>query len=628
MATVAPVPKTADTIVAGENEPSWSALSSFRAMYTTEPDRRIFTFVNEAGRDQEVVTAGQLATAAERIAQSLGAWGFAPGDRALLVYPPSIDFIRALVGCLLAGVIPVPVYPPDPLRPRRDLPRFRATLTDSGARAVLTNGAYLRAKSAALVPAAMRAQGARWPQVPWHRTDRRANGPIEKAEWYEPADVDEPAFLQYTSGSTGDPRGVMITHANLRHELAANARDLGLGPDTRAVSWLPLYHDLGLINFVLSSLAGNGHSYLMSPLTFLRRPAVWFDVMSRVGATHTAAPNFAFDLAVSRVGAELRESWNLRSVEVIMSAGEPIRPSTVQAFLDAFAVTGLRAATICGAYGLAEHTVSVTVGGNTSVRLDRAALAGGRVVLASGSAGDHITEFFSCGRLTKPDAHLVIVDPQAGQPCPPNQVGEIWVDSRTRALGYYGRPAETQRTFRARIAGGGTEFLRTGDLGFVLAGELYVTGRLKDLIVVHGRNVYPQDLEDCVRDCHPAVRRGGVAAFAVDVPDRQGHTAERAVVFVEVRSERLTPAQHDEVIGTVRHALFEEHDITCHAIVLGRPGRLVRKTTSGKVRRGACRTVFLDGSARNDAIRVQFLDALSAEPSDRAFPPAREASKR
>ena len=565
-----------------------SIASAFLQLRASDPQRRIFTFVDDSGADRDSLTVEQLGQAAERVAGALSGWGFAPGDRAILVYPPSLDFIEAFLGCLAAGVIPVPVYPPNPFKLRKDLATFSAIAENAGARGILTTCAYDRSRSVAGVTTMFSRDTPSWPSLPWHRTDRLRD-PAGPVDWHLPAGPDEPAFLQYTSGSTALPKGVIISHGNLVHEVAANAADLGLGPDTRGVFWVPQYHDLGLISVILSTIAGNSRTTLLSPLSFLQRPAVWFDVMSRVAATHTAAPNFAFELAVRKTTPEQRAGWDLRPLRAVMSAAEPIRQSTMDGFFTAFAGTGLTREAFFPAYGLAEHTVSVSMGGSAVLRLDRTALENGRAVPSEDPGA--VTSV-GCGRITKPDTTVRIVDPATGRPRGPDEVGEVWVDSPTKGIGYWGLPEQSRETFHARLADGyddGRRYLRTGDLGFFHGDELFVTGRCKDLIIMCGRNLYPVDIEDSVRDCHPMVRPGGVAAFAVEVDGE-----EQLALFVEARRDRLSPTEVDEVIDAVRQRVYAEYQICCHAVVLGTAG-LVRKTTSGKVRRLACRQAYLSG---------------------------------
>lgn len=584
----------------------YSILRLFQDVLSGEPDRPLLTFVDEQGRDESTLTAGGLAAGASRVAGALAGWGLGRGDHVLLVYPPSPDFTVALLGCLAAGVIPVPVCPPDPLRPRVGVPGFAAIVDSCGAKAALTVGKYERARTLGAVNSLLGGAAPRWPKLSWHRTDRRRFSMAERVPtaWREPESADEPALLQYTSGSTGDPRGVVITHGNLYHEVRANAADLGLDRDTRGVFWVPHYHDLGLINVILSAVVGNGHCWLLSPLAFLKRPAVWFDVMSRVGATHTAAPNFAYDLAVRRTTPQQRAGWDLGALRVAMVAAEPIRPTTMRDFYDAFAVSGLDPDSYFPAYGLAEHTVSVTMGGRVVLRVNKGAAEAGRVEIATATTPGRYVEYAGCGQVTKPHARVRIVDPTTRRACAVNQIGEIWVDSATKAAGYFGLGPQTAETFDARVAeeDDPRRYLRTGDLGFFHGGELFVTGRIKDLIIIRGRNVHPQDLEASVRHCHPLIRPGGLAAFSIGAdavsaqdgaPGASGVAGERIVLFVEVGADRLGQAEAEQIARSARAALAEDHQLTSHAVLVGGRG-LVRKTTSGKLSRQACRTAFLD----------------------------------
>lgn len=418
-----------------------SLLSSFLHLYEQDPERLLFTFVDDKGLDRQRLTVADLAGQADAVARALPRWGLAPGDRALLVYPPSLDFVGAFLGCLAAGVLPVPVCPPDPLHLRHDVAAFTQIAADCGARTILTNSTYERARTAGNFTSLFARHQAHWPNLTWRRTDRARPARPPRPNWRLPDDPTQIAFLQYTSGSTSAPRGVVITHGNLQAEVEANTAALGLGPDTRGVCWVPHFHDLGLISFILSTIVGNSTTYLMSPMSFLRRPALWLETMDRVRATHTAAPNFAFDLVVRKSTEEQRARWDLSSLQVVCSGGEPIRPQTVRRFLDAFAPAGLSKAAFYPAYGLAECTLGVTMGGRALLHVDRAALAEGRVVPLSGEdgggTGDGIA-LVGCGRVTKRDSRVRIVDPQTRRPCPPGQVGEIWVDSPTKALGYYG----------------------------------------------------------------------------------------------------------------------------------------------------------------------------------------------
>lgn len=588
-------------------------LASFSALRESEPDRHLFTWVDDRGRDDETLTVGQLAASVDAIADSLRDWGLIPGDRALLVYPPGLEFIKAFVGCLAAGVLPVPVYPPRPFQTGRALSVFARIADRSAARVALTEGSYDRVRRASSVAGLFGRAVKGWPRIDWYRTDQRLRPRSNRIPWHTPSTMDDVAFLQFTSGSTADPKGVMVTHANLANEIAANVVDLRLHEGTRGVFWLPQYHDMGLINVILSTVLGNSRTHLMSPLTFLQRPALWFDVMSRVGATVTSAPNFAYDLAVRKTTPDQRESWDLSHLEMAICAAEPVRDRTARAFLDAFAASGLRPDVFFTAYGLAENTASTTNRGQGRVQLHRDALARNQVVLAS--EGDpSATVYFGCGTSSKPGDRIRIVDPDTGVPCPPDRVGEIWVHSSTTAAGYWGMPELSNQTFRATIADeDSTEYLRTGDLGFLLDGELYVTGRIKDLMIIRGRNIYPSDMEDSARDAHPLVRPGGVLAFSVgsdELPTELDSADERVVILVETRAKQLSENDAEEVCASIRRRIYADHDLACSLVVVGQVG-LVRKTTSGKLRRQVCKQEFLHGDLqRNKTVfRISLLGA-------------------
>lgn len=571
------------------------------------PHRQVLVFTDDDGTDVETMTVRRLAGEAERIRADLVRRGLHPGDRVLLVHLPSLDFVSAFLGCQAAGVVPVPVAPPNPFRPGHDIGVLGAIAANSGARLILSHGPYRR-----LVDAGAQAKPAEpgapaWPDLPWADSDDpgpQAYDGLDLRHWHVPADLDAPAFLQYTSGSTGTPKGVVVSHRNIHHELDSIARDLDLGEDTIAVTWVPHFHDLGLISFLLNTLVGHSaRTHVLSPLSFLRRPAVWFEVASRVGATHTAAPDFAYDLAVRKTTAAQRAGWDLSELRVAGSSGELIRPRTVERFLDAFAPAGLDPDAFYPTYGLAEHTLSLTMGGSGPLRVDPDAIRQGRAVPVGDGPGQPAAVYYGCGSSTKPGASLRVVDPDTHQPCEPGGVGEIWADSVTKARGYWDLPAETRETFQALVADGDPRgYLRTGDLGFIHGGELFVTGRRKDMIIIRGHNHYPQDIEDSVRGRHPLMRSGGVAAFAV--PAEEGDSAgERLVVLAET-SREASDEERAAVVRSVRRAVADAHGLGCDDVVVGERG-LVLKTTSGKIRRSACREAYLDSVSGPRAAAVQ-----------------------
>lgn len=541
----------------------------------------LYTFLDDTGGDGERMSCGEALAAAEAVAGRLAAAGLSAGDRAVLVYSPSLDFVRAFLGCLLARVVPVPVAPPNPYNLAQDLPLLGAVARSARARAFLTDAAY-----AGLPGYVAEHRDAALPELPWINTTGLRHDPAPPRPSPSPDDV---AFVQYTSGSTSAPRGVLITFGNLEHQLSTNARELDLGPDARMVMWVPHYHDFGLVSGILAALHGNGALWMMSPLTFVQRPHLWLEAAARVRATHTVSPNFGFELAVRKTTEAQRKAWDLSALRVVMSAAEPIRPETVRAFLAAFAPSGLDPRAFCPAYGLAEHTVGVSVRGRASARLDRAALEGeGRVEPARGDGP--AVECVGCGRPAS-DVVVRIVDPETATERPPQRVGEIWVSSPSRAAGYDGLPEETRETFEATLGGDPARYLRTGDLGFVHEGEVFVVGRIKDTVIVRGRNLHPQDIEDSVRGCHELIRPGGVAAFGLR---GDAATGDGLAVLVELRDPNVDDASAEAVVAAVRARVARDHAQSCAAVILGAPGSAL-KTSSGKLRRRACREAFERG---------------------------------
>lgn len=600
------------------NDQAATFFDQVRQQHAADPQRPLYAYFDQDGNETHRLSYGELCREALRVARFLTddlglqpTVGDRPGDRVLLVYPPGMDFVVAFVGCLFAGLLPVPLPPPNPFRLSASLDEFESVSTGSGGRLVLTNGEYLRARRLAAAKNLFTGRGTAWRKLTWHRTDNLGQGEVPfKLPDARPEDT---AFLQYTSGSTSAPKGVMISHRNIVHQLSANGRELGIDADSRAVLWVPHFHDFCLVSGILSALHGNGMLALFSPLSFLRRPALWFEVMSRLEATHTAAPDFAYRLALRKTTPEQREGWNLRALRVVMSAAEPIRPSTVDGFVDAFAASGLDPQAFCPAYGLAEHTVGVSVAGRHRLRVDRRLLEeeGRAVPAAENAPAEETLTLIGCGPPSDGVA-VRIVDPELGTPRAEGETGEIWVDSPSKAEGYWDLPELSREVFCAPLEDG--KFLRTGDLGFLFDGELFVTGRLKDLIIVRGRNIYPQDLEEDAAAASPHIRPGRAVAFAGTVRRDDGEQSEWVVVVVEVKSEKLSRVELADVAKAVRRRLKGEHQVPCDEILIARPGE-VKKTTSGKLRRRACRQAWEEGGLRRRALYVE------SAPSARAAAP-------
>jgi amino acid adenylation domain-containing protein len=545
-------------------------------------EKTAYIFLSDGEIEGERLSYAGLDRRARAIGARLQELG-ATGEPALLLYPPGLDFVAAFFGCLYAGAIAVPAYPP---KNNREQPRLAAIAGDARPRVVLTSSALPAVDPGAVgerIPALATAQ--------WLATDRLDEELA--ALWRDPGiAADGLALLQYTSGSTATPKGVLVSHANLLANQEMIRSAFGQTAESVVVGWLPLYHDMGLIGNVLQPFYVGGSAVLLSPQAFLQRPARWLRAISRYRATTSGGPNFAYDLCVRRVGPAEREGLDLSSWRVAFSGAEPVRGATLSRFAEAFAPAGFRRAAFFPCYGLAEATLFVAGGapgeGPAVATVDAAALER-REVRAAAGAG---RELVDCG-VPRLAGEVVIADPESGLRCPPDRVGEIWVAGPHVAGGYRGRPEESARDFHARLLGEPARgpYLRTGDLGFERAGRLFVTGRLKDLLIVRGRNLYPQDLEETAERAHPALRPGCGAAFAIEVEGE-----ERVVLACEVeRGFRGPGAAVDEVAEAVRRAVALEHEVAIHELVLLRVGT-VPKTSSGKIQRGACRAGYLAGT--------------------------------
>ena len=506
------------------------------------------------------------------------------GKRALLLYPPGLDFLAAFFGCLYADVVAVPASLP---RSDRALPRLRGIVADSTPQAVLTTDAHLEAAD-------------RWfaaiPEL--SSASRRATDNLDESlaqAWIDPkAGPDTLGFLQYTSGSTATAKGVMVGHGNLLSNLATIQRGFGATRESRGVSWLPLHHDMGLIGGALQVVYCGGSTTLFSPVAFLQRPVRWLELIARTGASISGGPNFAYDLCARRVTDEQKAGLDLSRWTVAFNGAEPIRPDTIDRFVAAFAPLGFRREAFLPCYGLAEATLIVSGGPPTRppvvALVENPAFERGEIAEVGVDSVGSPKVIVGSGEIA--EGHRVaIVDPERLDLQPDHRVGEIWVSGPGVAQGYWNLADETVATFHAQPAGSAdgdsTRFLRTGDLGFVRDGQLFVTGRLKDLIIVRGRNIYPQDVEWTVGRAHHSLVDDAWAAFAVEVDGE-----ERLVVVGEV--DRRAKA-FDEAITAIRAAVASEFDLDLHAVTLLKPMTLPR-TSSGKVRRRAIRGQFLDGT--------------------------------
>jgi acyl-CoA synthetase (AMP-forming)/AMP-acid ligase II/acyl carrier protein len=552
-----------------------------RLRASRRPDKRAFTFLADGEKQGKTLTYGELDLRARNIAACLQELG-AAGDRVLLLYPPGLEFIAAFLGCLYAGFVAVPSYPPRLNRPSL---RLQAIVGDAQAGIALTTE-DIHSNSQRYFVHTPELAGLRWFTTDAPDRDR-------SAQWREPRTKrSDTAFLQYTSGSTAEPKGAMVSHENLLANLETIHACFETNEESRGVFWLPVYHDMGLVGGILETLYCGAENTLLSPLDFAQRPLRWLEAVSRTGAEISGGPNFAYDWCVQKIEPEQRKNLDLSNWKLAFNGAEPVRAETMERFAQAFASCGFRREAFYPCYGLAEATLIVSGGKKADPPVVRAfqrtALAINHVIPVPAEDTEKQV-LVGCGRPAK-GQYIVVVDPEASVPCPAGQIGEIWVSGNSVVRGYWNRPEENRHTFEARLAGSGEKtFLRTGDMGFIHEGELHVTGRLKDMIVIRGLNHYPQDIERTVERCHIALEPGRGAAFSVDMDGE-----ERLVIAHELkRTERNTGA--DEVVQAVRKAVAEEHALQVHAVALLRP-LTIPLTSSGKIQRSLCRKQFLEKS--------------------------------
>ena len=552
-----------------------------RARTAQHGPRLAFRYLADGEIEESRLTYEELESRARAIAAALGPQA-APGDRALLFYSGGLEFISAFWGCLYAGVVAVPVFP---ARLPRQLPRLLAVAEDSEARFALTT-AKIRRQTHDLFKRAPELK-----KLQWLATDDLPPAlAADSCDRGFGADRETLAFLQYTSGSTAAPRGVMVTHGNLLHNLASLRGVFQFSSESIGVTWLPHYHDMGLIGGLLQPTYAGGEMIVMPPSSFLQRPIRWLAAVTRYRATTMVAPNFAYELCAQKISAEQRAPLDLANVKVALCGAEPVRPDTLAQFAAAFSPHGFRQDAFRPAYGLAEATLIVSGHADTGAALTSSLLAEDLQrnqvkPAAEGVSGSRVLA--GCGGIA-PELNVVIVDPETFAPCAPDRVGEIWISGPSVARGYWGRPEETEQTFGARLATSEGPFLRTGDLGFLDRGQLFVTGRLKDLIIIRGSNHYPQDLEHTVERSHRALRPASGAAFSID-----SDGAERLVIVQEVHDPASVPSE--DVVAAIRRALTESHEVHPDAVVLIGP-RSIPRTSSGKIQRYACREAFLAGT--------------------------------
>ncbi|MCA9537840.1 MAG: AMP-binding protein, partial [Myxococcales bacterium] len=570
-----------------------------RAEAERRPDEIAYNYLFRSVEEVTTITYGELDARARAVGARLIAEGLS-GTPILLLYPPDIEFIVGFFGCLYAGAYAVPAYPPDPARLGRTLPRLQSIVRDAGCQAVLTT------RPIASMAASLGKVAGELLALKWITSDAEVGAVAD--DWADPGiKPDDLAFLQYTSGSTSTPKGVEVTHRNLTmHQDCIHDRLESEQPGNMMVSWLPTYHDMGLIGGLLHPLGSGFGCVFMPPMSFLRKPFLWLQAISHFRGALTVAPDFAYELCVRKVSPAERDTLDLRCLRRAMSGAEPVRYQTMKAFTEHFAPAGFNWNAWFPTYGMAEATLMVT-GGHVSapprVRLlDSEALEQGQIINAEEVAGSdkRSQHLIGCGHAVN-GLEIAIVDPESGRRAAADRVGEIWLRGPTIARGYWNRPEATEEIFHARIAGDEDEreWMRTGDLGFLDGEELYLAGRLKDLIILAGRNYYPQDLEETAARTDPALRPGCTVACTVAFEGR-----ELPFLVQEVDTRR--PVDTHALIGRIRRRISEAHEVPMHGVVLI-AARSIHKTSSGKIQRRRTRMAL-------EALELEVVDASLLEP--------------
>ncbi len=545
----------------------------------TQADDRAYLFLSDRGEEEAVLTFRELHDAASALAARLAA-ATRRGDRALLVFPPGVEFLIAFFGCLIAGVIAVPMMPPR-----------RQSARDASAGIIANCEPAIALTGAAFATRAdLRERFAR-EQLPWLTVDLTPAGPPATGlPRPEPHDI---AFLQYTSGSTSDPKGVAVSHANLLANLEMIRLSLGTSRQSTYVNWVPLYHDMGLILNALQTLYVGALCVLMAPNAFMQRPLNWLRAIHRYRAEVGCSPNFGYDLCVSRYRADQMEGVDLSSWKVALNGAEPVHAATIQRFTETFAGHGFDPAAAFPAYGMAEATLLISGGRRGAGHVTRTVGRTGLQAHIVGAPADQADAqiLVGCGRALAGE-RIAIVDPASCRRAPPDRIGEVWVNGPNVAGAYWRNAEATSSGLSAHIEGedNGTNWLRTGDLGFLdTDGELFITGRIKDLVIVRGINHYPQDIEHTVQALHPALRQNCGAAFSV--PDEHGD--EMLVIVQEIERTERHRIDAAEMKGLIREGVADQHELFARHIALIKPGALP-KTTSGKIQHALARQLWLE----------------------------------
>lgn len=573
-----------------ENNSIIDLLSSKAIEY---PNKVAFKYLINGEDDVISISYGQLVSESKRIATYLYNEGFT-GKRALIMYHSSIDYIKVFLGCLYAGVIAVPVYPPSL---SRNMDRVRSIMADANTNLVLTTS-QLYSRIAKQFNKETSGFDIKWVCID------KLDPPLSE-EWKHPNITgDSIAFLQYTSGSTSAPKGVMISHNNILHNQEMIKNAFQTNEHTVAVGWLPLYHDMGLIGNVLQPLYLGATSILMSPMDFLKRPFSWLKAISKYKATVSGGPNFAYDLCIKKITEEEKAQIDLSSWQLAFNGAEPIRYETIKKFSDEFSQCGFKLQRFYPCYGMAEATLLITGGdvskGPVIKHFDSLSLTSNKVIESSNPDGS--VALVSSGTSDFQE-ELCIVNPKTHYICSENEIGEIWVRGKNVANGYFGTGESSD--FSGRIQGRSSTYLKTGDLGFINEGQLFVTGRLKDVIILRGKNYYPQDIELITENAHEGVRKGCIASFSVthENEDKLVIVAEAERAFrPRIKNVDTIKIKLKEITTSIRKNVMEEIGIQPYCICLIKTGSIL-KTSSGKIQRSLCKQGFL-----NNELEVWHID--------------------
>lgn len=547
---------------------------------TLHPQRVAYVFL-ENSEEVQSITYQELDLRAKSVAMELRL-KLKKGERALLLYKPGLDYIIGFFGCLYAGIVAVPAYPPDPSRLGRMLPRLINVMDDCQPKVILTTSD---------ISLQLKILGIRAPKLilkKWISTDKIQN--ISRDNYIQENLLsDDVSFLQYTSGSTGDPKGVMITHENLIHNSETISRAGKNAEGERLLTWLPLYHDMGLIGMVLQTIYSGLTTYLMSPFDFLKNPYNWLYSISKYKISASGGPNFGYHLCYSKITDAQKKNLDLSSWKLAYSGAEPVRAETMNRFFERFMDVGFSSQSFYPCYGLAESTVFVSgvqkQKGYTLQKINLQSLKNGKVDSEKDEAS--IVEYVSSGRSLMEDTVIKIVNPETKKECAVGEVGEIWISSPSVAKGYWGKEALTREVFYNSLVEDNLKYMRSGDLAFAdAAGEIYVTGRMKDLIIVNGLNHYPSDIEETVLKASREVRAGCLAAISI-----KDHVSEKVLLVAELKKE-LSNEQMQVLRSRLNQAVFTKHELALSDIIFIKTGS-IPKTTSGKIQRNSTREAYL-----------------------------------